>query len=77
MPSVKEIVSNIQFKNLMYKNKFKTYLRWLIDWLFYGASTLFGSFNAESSHLDESLFQGLLVVWVLWYINLCRLFNAK
>ena len=33
---------------------------WLVV-LFYGESTLFGSFNAESSHFDESLFQGLRI----------------
>ena len=42
---------NILFYLLNYSSKFD----WLAD-LFYGVSTLFGSFNAESSHFDKSLF---------------------
>ena len=45
-------------------------LFWLIDW-FYGMSTLVGLFSLFFS------FQGWLVGWVLWHINLCRLFNIK
>ena len=32
------------------KNKFKSSVWWVV--LFYGISTLFGSFNAKSSHFD-------------------------
>ena len=28
-------------------------------------------------HIIVRFFSTWLVVWVLWYINLCRLFNAK
>ena len=34
-----------------------------------------GSFGSLSKRLRKS--RGWLVCWVLWYINLCRLFNAK
>ena len=30
------------------------YVYWMVGWLVYGVSTLFGSFNAELSHFDKS-----------------------
>ena len=41
---------------------------------FYSVLTLFGSFNVELSHFDNSLY-----VWLglKLHINPCRLFNAK
>ena len=48
-------------------------LGWLTDWLvvlFYGVSTILGSFNVKLSPFGLSLY-----VWfslVLWHINYCR-----
>ena len=56
---------------------------WLVGWLdrFYGISTHVGYFmpNPAYTYIRTYIFNTyiLLVVWVLWHINLCRLFNAK